>query len=228
MPPPSPMLATSRYAQLWQTVSIGLYVNMQICKLCAVTSTWLTSQSLGAVLPCCLPAPQVKWETTPACSDVPTTSNSMPDADGRLWGWDAVQEDNCAFKDASSGQPIRYPSASAPALGEAAAALNGVSPSAAGKWRYRSTYAMQATSHWLQWRLSVGGHSGASQSAMQCHSVPQKALPIGYLGFLFQPAVQRVLLNRPVMQVLQAMQAPQPPPISPWCKATPLLQIRLK
>lgn len=48
----------------------------------------------------------LKFETTPACSSLPTATNSMPDAQNRLFGWDQSQQEYCAFKDASIGQPV--------------------------------------------------------------------------------------------------------------------------
>lgn len=56
----------------------------------------------------------------------------MADAEGRLWGWDAAFEDNCAFKDPSSGNPVSI-TVGPPVAGQIAVD-NGpqLSPSAAG------------------------------------------------------------------------------------------------
>ena len=79
------------------------------------------------------PLMQVKWETAPACTAAPTSTNSMPDAQGRLWGWDAVEEDNCAFKNPSSGAPLYFASYNPEPVEDTAANVPVVSPSAAGE-----------------------------------------------------------------------------------------------
>lgn len=38
---------------------------------------------------------QIKWETAPQCASEPTLISAMPDAQGRLWGWE--NDDNCVF-----------------------------------------------------------------------------------------------------------------------------------
>jgi hypothetical protein len=48
----------------------------------------------------------LNWETSTACMVKPNATNSMTDADGRLWGYSAGNY--CAFKDAY-GLPVYYP-----------------------------------------------------------------------------------------------------------------------
>jgi hypothetical protein len=77
----------------------------------------------------------LKFETAPACGAAPTPANSMEDDQGRLWGWDQTSKENCAFKDASSGQPVYYAAPAPSPTPEAEAKPNAgpeVSPSAAG------------------------------------------------------------------------------------------------
>jgi hypothetical protein len=47
----------------------------------------------------------MNWETSAACSVKPNATNSVTDADGRLWGLSVGN--NCAFKDAY-GLPVYY------------------------------------------------------------------------------------------------------------------------
>lgn len=42
------------------------------------------------------PAPLVEWESAPTCMFAPTRQNSVPDTNGRLWGWQNSQ--SCAFR----------------------------------------------------------------------------------------------------------------------------------
>lgn len=79
----------------------------------------------------------LKFETAPACGAALTSANSMEDEAGRLWGWDQTSKENCAFKDASSGQPVYYAAPAPSPTPEAEAkpeARPEVSPSAAGVW----------------------------------------------------------------------------------------------
>jgi hypothetical protein len=48
----------------------------------------------------------MNWEKAAACSVKPNATNSVTDADGRLWGLSVGN--NCAFKDAY-GLPVYYP-----------------------------------------------------------------------------------------------------------------------
>jgi hypothetical protein len=74
----------------------------------------------------------LKFETTPACNSLPTATNSMPDKQGRLFGWDQSQQEYCAFKDASTGQPVYPPSPSAASPNTPEDAGPELAPSAAG------------------------------------------------------------------------------------------------
>ena len=41
------------------------------------------------------------WATAPACTAAPNATNSKPDTNGRLWGWE--NEANCVFNSTSNG-----------------------------------------------------------------------------------------------------------------------------
>lgn len=57
----------------------------------------------------------------------------MADAEQRLWGWDFDKEENCVFKDPSSGEPISPTAPSSPAPAEQRVdPAPQLSPSAAG------------------------------------------------------------------------------------------------
>lgn len=88
----------------------------------------------------------VHFDTAPACADAPSSANSMADARGRLWGWDTGRQENCAFKDPSSGEPLVYagyppqpPASSATPQHQQVQSSPAMLPSAAGPANTTST-----------------------------------------------------------------------------------------
>jgi hypothetical protein len=51
----------------------------------------------------------VRFDTAPACSGAPSSTNSMADAQGNLCGWNSDLQENCAFKDPQTGEPLLFP-----------------------------------------------------------------------------------------------------------------------
>jgi hypothetical protein len=83
----------------------------------------------------------ITWSNAPTCEGAPSTSNSVYDRSGRLWGWSPQDQRSCAFR----GSRLQLPGEAnkpvltwqtAPACKGAPTAMNSVKTRAGEIWGY--------------------------------------------------------------------------------------------